>query len=43
MPDLDLSKLSPEYEQISLQMDEDTEIEGQEEIGVEEEMVVEEE
>jgi segregation and condensation protein B len=43
LPELDLSKLSPEYEQISLQMDEDTEIEGQEEIGVEEEMVVEEE
>ncbi len=38
LPELDLSKLSPEYEQISLQMDEDTEIEGQEEIGVEEEM-----
>lgn len=36
LPELDLSKLSPEYEQISLQMDEDTEIEGQEEIGVEE-------
>lgn len=30
LPELDLSKLSPEYEQISLQMDEDTEIEGQE-------------
>lgn len=37
LPELDLSKLSPEYEQISLQMDEDTEIEGQEEIGAEEE------
>ena len=43
LPELDLSKLSPEYEQISLQMDEDAEIEGQEEIGVEEEMVVEKE
>lgn len=30
LPELDLSKLSPEYEQISLQMDEDTQIEGQE-------------
>ncbi len=38
LPELDLSKLSPEYEQISLQMDDDTEIEGQEEIGIEEEM-----
>lgn len=36
LPELDLSKLSPEYEQISLQMDEDTEIEGQQEIAQEE-------
>jgi len=42
LPELDLSKLSPEYEQISLQMDEDTEIEGQEEIGTEEEFEIEE-
>lgn len=37
LPELDLSKLSPEYEQISLQMDEDTEIEGQEGFVQEEE------
>lgn len=37
LPELDLSKLSPEYEQISLQMDEDTEIEGQEMIPEDEE------
>ena len=37
LPELDLSKLSPEYEQISLQMDENTEIEGQQEIAPEEE------
>ncbi|MBQ7986093.1 MAG: SMC-Scp complex subunit ScpB [Clostridia bacterium] len=37
LPELDLSKLSPEYEQISLQMDEDTEIEGQEAILSEDE------
>lgn len=36
LPELDLSKLSPEYEQISLQMDEDTEIEGQQEFKAEE-------
>lgn len=42
LPELDLSKLSPEYEQISLQMDEDTEIEGQEEIGADEEFEIEE-
>ena len=32
LPELDLSKLSPEYEQLSLQMDENPEIEGQEEL-----------
>lgn len=37
LPELDLSKLSPEYEQISLQMDEDIQIEGQQEILDEEE------
>ena len=42
LPELDLSKLSPEYEQISLQMDEDTEIEGQEEIGTDEDFEIEE-
>lgn len=31
LPELDMSKLSNEYEQISLQMEEDSEIEGQEE------------
>lgn len=30
LPELDFSKLSPEYEQIALKMDEDTELEGQE-------------
>lgn len=30
LPELDFSKLSPEYEQITLKMDEDTELEGQE-------------
>lgn len=30
LPELDLSKISPEYEQLSLQMEENTEIEGQE-------------
>ena len=33
LPELDLSKLSPEYEQLALKMDEDSEIEGQEEIA----------
>lgn len=32
LPELDLSKLSPEYEQLSLQMDENPEIAGQEEL-----------
>ncbi len=32
LPELDLSKLSPEYEQLALKMDEDTEIEGQEDL-----------
>lgn len=32
LPELDLSKLSPEYEQLSISMDETPEIEGQEEI-----------
>ena len=32
LPELDMSKLSNEYEQISLQMEEDSEIEGQEEL-----------
>lgn len=32
LPELDLSKLSPEYEQLSLQMDENPEIEGQEQL-----------
>lgn len=36
LPELDMSKLSSEYEQISLQMEEDTEIEGQEELLPEE-------
>ena len=30
LPELDFSKLSPEYEQLALKMDEDSEIEGQE-------------
>lgn len=29
LPELDLSRISPEYEQLALQMDENTEIEGQ--------------
>lgn len=36
LPELDMSKLSPEYEQIALDMEENTEIEGQEELGAEE-------
>ena len=36
LPELDMSKLSSEYEQLSLQMEEDTEIEGQEELSSEE-------
>lgn len=32
LPELDMSKLSNEYEQISLQMEEDNEIEGQQEL-----------
>lgn len=32
LPELDLSKLSPEYEQLSLKMDEDNELTGQEEL-----------
>lgn len=36
LPELDLSKLSPEYEQLSLQMDENSEIDGQEELLKEE-------
>ena len=32
LPELDMSKLSSEYEQISLQMDEDAQIEGQQEL-----------
>lgn len=32
LPELDLSKLSPEYEQLSMQIEENTEIEGQEEM-----------
>ncbi len=34
LPELDLSKLSPEYEQLALKMEEDAEIEGQEELEV---------
>ena len=33
LPELDMSKLSHEFEQIALEMDENTEIEGQEELG----------
>lgn len=36
LPELDMSKLSPEYEQIALDMEENTEIEGQQELGAEE-------
>lgn len=32
LPELDMSKLSPEYEQLALDMEENTEIEGQEEL-----------
>ena len=37
LPELDMSKLSPEYEQIALDMEENTEIEGQEQIEMPEE------
>ena len=37
LPELDMSKLSNEYEQISLQMEEDNEIEGQQELVAQEE------
>ncbi len=33
LPELDFSKLSPEYEQIALKMDEDTELDGQESLA----------
>jgi segregation and condensation protein B len=33
LPELDMSKLSPEFEQLALDMEENTEIEGQEELG----------
>ncbi len=37
LPELDMSKISPEYEQLSIQMEEKPELEGQEEIeGIEE-------
>lgn len=38
LPELDMSKLSPEYEQLALDMEENTEIEGQQELGAEEEV-----
>ena len=37
LPELDMSKLSPEYEQLTLEMEENTEIEGQQELDVTEE------
>jgi len=33
LPELDMSKLSPEYEQLALDMEENTEIEGQEQLA----------
>lgn len=36
LPELDMSKLSPEYEQLSIQMEENPEIEGQEDLIAEE-------
>lgn len=33
LPELDFSKLSPEYEQIALKMDDDTELDGQESLA----------